>query len=70
MQKIKKYHVDALRDAETQWSHLTDAEKDKQERFEVGLIHCQLTDHGFAYYIGEDGVADSDVYEVAKDYLQ
>lgn len=63
---------EAIREAESIWNHFTDREKAKAERFEVGLIHVQLIDariEKFTYFEDENGQIDSDVYEVAKDYL-
>ena len=65
----------ALREAEIQWSHLTDREKKNRARFDVALIHVCLTDRNydgsrFAYFEREDGSVDGDVYEVAKNWLQ
>ena len=64
--------ADALREAETQWSHMTEAEKTKAERFEVGLIHVQICDgnDGRFCYFDNNGEIDGDVHELAKDYLQ
>lgn len=61
--------ADAIRDAEMYWKHLTKAEQEKTERFEVGLIHAALTGSGvFSYYEDESGSIDADVYEVAKNW--
>lgn len=67
--------ADALREAETGWNHMTQREKEKAERFEVGLIHvCLAEDHAsesrFSSFTRDDGTIDADVYECAKDYLQ
>jgi transcriptional regulator with XRE-family HTH domain len=64
--------ADALREAEGQWSHMTEAEKAKAERFEVGLIHVQICSDGencFSYS-ESNGVVDGDVYELAKDFIK
>jgi len=66
--------ADALRAAEDDWKHLTPREKEKLERFEVGLIHVCLTDAmgydgRFSYFEDSAGRVDGDVYECAKDYL-
>lgn len=61
--------ADAIRDAEIYWSHMTKAEQERTERFEVGLIHAALTGSGsFSYYEDENGLIDADVYEVAKSW--
>lgn len=67
--------ADALREAETDWTHLTDREKKNRARFEVALIHVCLTEcdydgSRFSYYVREDGSVDADVYEVSKDWLE
>lgn len=66
---------EAIREAEMLWDHLTDAEKKKQERFEVGLVHVTLSGderEPFTYcqYSDNPNDIDADVYEIAKDYLR
>ena len=64
--------ADALRQAESDWNHLTAKEKENQERFMVGVMHVCYEpgyDGPFNLYTREDGSCDGDVYEVAKDYL-
>lgn len=64
--------ADALRQAESDWKHLTQREKEKYEKFMVGRMHVCYSlsyDGAFSVYELADGSADSDVYECAKDYI-
>lgn len=65
--------VDALRAAENDWKHLTQAEKKRMETFCVGLIHVQLTeknsDSRFTYAETDSGWIDTTIYTIAKEYV-
>ena len=64
--------ADAIRDAEVYWTHMTEKEKEREVRFQVGLVHATLaatnTGNAFTYHEDENGWIDADVYEVAKDW--
>ena len=64
--------ADAIRDAEVYWAYLTEKERERRVRFQVGLVHVSLaqlnTNSMFAYYEAHDGSIDADVYEIAKDW--
>ena len=67
--------ADAIREAEIQWSHTTEAERAKCEIFVVGLINVQIIEkrqHSgrFGWAEDESWEIDSTVYEIAKDYLE
>lgn len=64
---------EAMREAEMSWNHLTDRERKKMRRFLVGDVHVMLTGlprEPFTYFTEESGVIDSDVGEIAADYLR
>ena len=66
--------ADAIRDAEMKWDHMTGTERERAERFTVGLVRVQLTDrhgHGniFTWAEDENGV-DGDIYETAKEFAK
>ena len=65
--------LDAIREAEDDWKHLTPAEREKCDRFEVSKIAVSLNpsfDGPFSWYEEEDGWIESNIYECAKDYLK
>ena len=65
--------ADAIREAEDDWKHLTPAEREKCDRFEVSKIAVSLNpsfDGPFSWYEEEDGWIESNIYECAKDYLK
>lgn len=65
--------ADALREAQSDWDHLTPKEKEKRARFEVSLVHVCFADQPyenthFSYYEGY-GQIDGATYETAKSWL-
>lgn len=68
--------ADAMRDAEYEWQHMTEAERESSRRFEVGLVHVQICEKDwegkrFQYAeIDDRGRVDGDVYEFGKDWKE
>ena len=64
--------TDALRLADEEWKHMTESERQREEKFLVGLVNVQLNDglecDSRFTYSEIEGRIDSDIYEILKDY--
>lgn len=67
--------VDAMRDAECVWNHLTEREKKHVTEFFVAKSYVQVTEERameprFDVYEYADGSVFSEAYDIAKDWLE